>query len=276
MNPWIIAIRPKTLPISICPVILGSCLAPTFHFWIFFYTLLTTIGIQVTSHFANDYFDFIKGSESPERKGPVKVLQAGLVKVDAMRRATITCALATALLGGYLVFYGGMPIALLLVLSIALAILYTGGPYPLCYLGISDLFAFVFYGPIAVAGTYYLHAHAFSGAALIAGIAPGAYSASILMLVNLRDIEEDRVAGKKTIPVRFGALFGKALYLAALTAALTTSLLLGKFLPLILIIPAAILMRNVIINKDPYAYNPFFKTTTLLLAAHTLLFCLYP
>ncbi len=272
--PWVQAARPKTLMISMGPPLIGTALAPVFDFWIFFYTLLTAIGIQVTSHFASDYFDHLKGADQSSRKGFVKVLQSGLVQVEAMKRAIVIAAVSTTLLGTYIVWVGGPIIALCLAVSMALAILYNGGPYPLSYLGLSDLFAFAFYGPIPTASAYYLQTQTFSFEALVAGISPGAYAASIMMINNLRDVEEDRSVYKRTFPVRFGVRSGKILYIVTMMIAPIASLYAHKFLPLLLIVPAFVLMRAVLANKDPYAYDPFFKKTALLHAAHTLLFCL--
>ncbi len=271
LRAFIIASRPKTLFISICPVIIGTSLAPVFHFWPFFYTLLTTLGIQITSHYASDYFDFVKGKES--KKGFVKVLDAGILEVGAMKWATILATLSTALLGSYLVWLGGPIFGASLIIALALALLYNGGPCPITYLGIGDILAFAFYGPIAVAGTYYLQTQTFSFDALIAGISPGAIAASILMLNNLRDIEEDRAVNKNTLPVRFGERFGKITYLITMTAACSAPLFLHKFFPLLLFIPVFFLARSVLQNKDPHGYHSLLKQTSLMLIACTLLFC---
>lgn len=271
--PWIQATRPKTLIISIGPPIIGTILSPIFDFWIFFYTFLTALSIQITSHFASDYFDHLKNADTPSRPGFVKVLQSGAIKITAMKKAIIISSLLTILLGTYIVAIGGPLIALFLGASITLALLYNGGPYPISYLGLSDLFAFTFYGPIPVASAYYLQSGAFSLYAFLAGIAPGAYAASILMINNLRDVEKDRSAGKKTFPVRFGVPAGKTLYAITTMAALITPLCIGKILPFLLSVPAFFLMRAVLTNKDNHLYDPFFKKTALLHAAHTLLFC---
>ncbi|MES2344761.1 MAG: 1,4-dihydroxy-2-naphthoate octaprenyltransferase [Chlamydiota bacterium] len=269
---FIIATRPKTLFISICPVIIGTSLAPIFQFWPFFYTLLTALGIQITSHYASDYFDFAKDKES--KKSFVKVLDAGILELNAMKWATIISALSTALLGTYLVWMGGPVIATCLALSLSLALLYNGGPYPLTYLGVGDFFAFAFYGPIATSGTYYLQTHAFSLDSLIAGISPGAIAACILMLNNLRDREEDKAVNKNTLAVRFGERFGKVSYLITMIAACSAPLLLHKFLPLLLFVPAFFLIRSVLQNKDSHGYHALLKQTSFLLIACTLLFCL--
>lgn len=271
---WIIAARPQTFIISISPVVIGTVLSPVFHFWTFLLTLLTASGIQITSHFASDYFDHLTGSDSNAGKSFTKVVSKGLISLETMKKATILSLTLTALLGIYLVWIGGTSTAWTLAIALVMAICYSGGPYPLGYLGVSDLFAFTFYGPVAVVGTYYLQTGHYSPAALIAGISPGAIAATILMINNLRDVEEDRQVGKKTLVVRFGTRFGKRLYLFTLLAALIAPLFLGKFWPLLNLVPAYFLARDVLFNRDPYAYNVLFKKSGLLLAAHTLLFCL--
>jgi 1,4-dihydroxy-2-naphthoate octaprenyltransferase len=271
---WIIASRPQTFIISVSPVVVGTILSPVFHFWTFLLTLLTALGIQITSHFASDYFDHLTGSDSNSGKSFTKVISRGFLSLQAMKRATILSLTFTALFGMYPVWIGGTSIAWTLSVALAMAVCYSGGPYPLGYLGISDLFAFAFYGPVAVIGTYYLQTGHYSSAALIAGVSPGGLAATILMINNLRDVEEDRQVGKKTLVVRFGTKFGKVLYLLTLLAALLAPLFLGKLWPLLNLIPAFFLARSVFSNTNPYGYNALFKKSGLLLAAHTLLFCL--
>lgn len=271
---WLQATRPKTLFISAAPAVIGSTLSPHFDFWIFFYTLLTALGIQITSHFASDYFDHLNGADTSSRKGFVKVLQVGLVKVESMKRAVICSALATTIVGSYIVWIGGPIIATFLVLGIALGILYNGGPYPISYLGISEFIAFAFYGPVAVMGAYYLQTGSVTFDVFLAGVTPGAYAASIMMINNLRDVEEDRSVDKKTFPVRFGRNAGKAVYVITMLVALTMPLLLNKYLPLLLVLPAFLLVRAVLTIKEHQPYDSLFKKTTLMLVAHTVLFCL--
>lgn len=272
LTAFIQAARPKVFILSISPVIFGTALVPEFHLLPFLYILLTAMGIQITSHYASDYFDFIKGKES--KKGFVKVLEMGLVKAESMKRAIIFSALATTLIGSYLVWIGGPVIGICLAVSVALALLYNGGPYPLTRLGISDLIAFIFYGPLAVAGSYYLQTSSFSRDAVIAGMIPGAIAASVLMLNNLRDVEEDHAANKNTFPVRFGIPFGKGLYAVTMTVPFLSSFYLHKFFPLFLVFPAFYLVASVIKMKDSYGYHTLFKQTNFYLFAYTLLFYL--
>ena len=209
---WTHATRPKTLVAGISPALIGATLAiaqGTFNVTLFLFTLLTGMCIQIGTNLANDYFDFVKGADTLERKGFMRVTQAGLVEPAAMKRAITAVFALAALSGCYLIWHGGVMISIMLALYILLSVLYTAGPYPLAYLGLGDIFVLLLYGPAAVLITYYLQVGSLSYEACLAGIAPGALSMAILVVNNVRDIEEDRKANKKTLPARFGKAFGK-------------------------------------------------------------------
>jgi 1,4-dihydroxy-2-naphthoate octaprenyltransferase len=174
--------------------------------------LLGALLIQVSTNLANDYFDFVKGADTEERVGPVRVTQAGLLSPGAVRNGMLAALAASLLVGVYLVSVGGMPIVVIGVLSLLCAVAYTGGPYPLAYNGLGDLFVFVFFGLVAVAGTYYVQALAFSWEAVWAGVGVGAVSTAILVVNNLRDVETDTRAGKRTMAVRLGVPLTRAQY----------------------------------------------------------------
>jgi len=219
---WVQAARPKTLPAAISPVLIGLVMAladGAFHPFIAAVTLICAVLIQIGTNIANDYFDFIKGSDTGSRLGPVRVTQAGLVPPEKVRRAFIIVFSLAALLGVILIWRGGWVILAIGVVSIASGILYTAGPLPLAYIGISDLFVLIFFGPIAVAGTYYLQVHGIRTEVLIASLAPGLIATAILTVNNLRDIHTDRQAGKKTLAVRYGANFVRYEYLATIAIA---------------------------------------------------------
>jgi 1,4-dihydroxy-2-naphthoate octaprenyltransferase len=247
LSVWILASRPKTLSAAFCPVTAGSLLAlrdGSFDFVVFLITLCTALGIQIGTNLANDYFDFEKGADTAERKGPLRVTQAGLVSPHTMKRAIFLCFTLTALLSSYLVFRGGPIIALLSSLSILLGLAYTAGPFPLAYLGLGEIFVFLFFGPIATLGTYYLQTHFFSWEAICFGMGIGLVSTAILVANNLRDIDEDRKAGKKTLCVRFGKNFGIYEYTACLLGAFVFPLWWGKILPLLVLPFAVYLIRQ--------------------------------
>lgn len=279
---WFLAIRPKTLILSCCPVLIGTFLAfkeHTFNGLTCLFTLLTALGIQIAANLANDYFDFVKGADTKARKGPIRVTQSGLMSLYSIRKATILAFALTAVSGSYLIWVGGAAIAFLVFLSLGLAFLYTAGPAPLAYVGLGDLFVVLFFGPVATAGTYYLQTHTLHSTALLAGLAPGFLSTAVLTLNNLRDVSEDRAAGKKTLIVRFGKTFGKAEYLFVVVAgSLTPLLLLGEHpftaLGFITLLPAYPLLTAVWKNDDPYLLNVLFQKTALLTLIYTLLFCI--
>ena len=216
---WFQAARPKTLAAGIAPVVAGTAMAAAdarFHAVSAFCALTGAVLIQIGANFANDYFDAVKGSDTAERIGPVRAVQAGLVSPGAMRRAAALVFLAACVPGLYIAWRGGWPFAIIGLVSILCGVLYTGGPYPLGYIGLGDLFVLVFFGPVAVGGTYYVQALSLTPEALVAGVAAGLFSVAILTVNNLRDIEQDRVAGKRTLPVRFGRAFARIEYVVCL------------------------------------------------------------
>jgi 1,4-dihydroxy-2-naphthoate polyprenyltransferase len=279
---WLQAIRPKTLIISISPVFIGITMALSdgfFNLTTLLFTFICAMGIQIGTNLANDYFDYVKGSDTSESKGPMKVTQAGLVSHAKMKKAIICTFSFTFLCGLYLVWQGGFAIAILLLLSIFFGIIYTAGPFPLAYLGLGDIFVFIFFGPIAVAGTYYLQTHTLSTDCLIAGIGPGALATAVLAVCNLRDIEEDRLVHKKTLAVRFGKTFAKFEFLSLiLCAAITPAIFYNthpfSFLSLIILFPIIPLTVAIFKNKDPRQLNAIFPKVARLLLAYSFLFSL--
>ena len=226
---WLLAARPKTLWAAVAPVIVGTALAigaDGFHFGAAFVALLGALLIQIGTNFSNDYSDFVKGADTAERVGPLRVTQAGLVRPGAVRTAAAIVFGAAFLSGMYLVWRGGWPILLLGVLSIVSGILYTAGRHSLAYLGLGDLFVLVFFGPVAVGGTYYVQALDLPALVPLAGLGPGFLAVAILLANNIRDVDQDRAANKRTLVVRFGRRFGVGLYGACLAGASLVPLLL--------------------------------------------------
>lgn len=279
---WVHATRPKTLVIGISPVLIGATLAISqgqFDPLLLLFTLITAICIQIGANLANDYYDFVKGADTQERKGFMRVTQAGLVSPAKMKMAIITVFSLAFFTGCILIWEGGPPIAFLLAVSIALGILYTGGPYPLAYLGLGELFAFLFFGPIAVLGTHYLQTGAFTFTAIIAGLSPGAFAMAFLIINNVRDVEEDRLANKKTLAVRLGKTFGKSFFIFSLFLALVPILFFYSdhpfiLLSLLILLPAIPLMRHMAGHQDPRSLNQLFAKTGQLQWLFTLLFCI--
>jgi len=180
--------------------------------------------IQIATNLANDYFDFVKGGDTDERLGPVRVVQAGLLAPEAVLRGTFVVLALATLVGAYLVWVGGVPILVIGLLSLLFAVAYTGGPFPLAYRGLGDLFAFVFFGPVAVAGTIWVQGRTFEPGFLVAGAGVGALVTAILVVNNLRDRETDARAGKRTLAVRLGVRGSRAEYVGLVAAALLAPL----------------------------------------------------
>jgi 1,4-dihydroxy-2-naphthoate octaprenyltransferase len=217
-----LAIRPRTLPAAAAGVIMGSALAWRDGFFrvdAALACLLTALLLQTGSNLANDVFDFERGTDTPERLGPVRVTQAGLLTPSQVRSGMAVVFALAALLGLYLAWLGGWPILLLGMAAILSAIAYSGGPFPLGYYGLGDLFVFIFFGLASVAGTYYVQAGSVSAAAWWVSIPPGLMITAILVVNNLRDLENDRKAGKHTLAVFLGQEGTKAQYVTCMLAA---------------------------------------------------------
>jgi 1,4-dihydroxy-2-naphthoate octaprenyltransferase len=280
---WLEAARPKTLWASISPVLIGSALAAgdeLFYWPAALATLLSAMAIQIATNFANDYFDHFKGADTEERLGPVRATAAGLVKPSTMKKAFVATFLFAFVVGLFLIYRGGWPILAIGLLSILFGILYTGGPYPLAYNGLGDIFVLIFFGPVAVGGTYYLQTLDLTTSAVIAGFAPGLISTSLLTVNNLRDIETDARAGKRTLAVRFGRTFARIEYLLTVVVACLIPVFLylrhpeREFLPLALIvlIPALPAVRKVFTMEIGAGLNTVLAQTGKLLLIHSIVF----
>jgi 1,4-dihydroxy-2-naphthoate polyprenyltransferase len=174
---WFTAVRPKTLPASLVPVLIGTAMAfydGFFNSFVFILTLVCSLLIQIITNFVNEIYDFKKGADTTERLGPRRAVALGLIRPNTMKTVIMVLVLFTLSLGMFLVFSGGGFFILTVgIVSIFFAYAYTGGPYPLAYKGLSDIFVLVFFGIIAVTGTYYLQAHRIIPEVLIASLAPG-------------------------------------------------------------------------------------------------------
>ena len=222
MNPWILAIRPKTLPAAVAPVLIGTAMAfgdGVFNGPAAFMAMMASLCIQIGTNLANDYFDFKNGADTAERKGPTRVTQAGLIKPKTVLIAAMVFFALSFLASVYLIHRAGFGILIIAIISILSGIFYTAGPRPLGYLGLGDIFVLIFFGPVAVAGTYYVQGLEMNWAVIVAGLAPGFLSMAILAVNNMRDIDTDRRAGKLTLAVRFGRSFAMSEYLFCIMAA---------------------------------------------------------
>ena len=216
---WIMAVRPPTLAAALVPVLVG--VAVSFYFDGFrglpsLGALLVATWLQIGTNFANDVFDFEKGADTEERLGPTRAVQAGLLTPAQMRRGMVVAFLLAFLFGLYLSWIGGWPLLVLGILSILSGLAYTGGPYPLGYHGLGDLFVFLFFGLVAVVGTVYVNLLELPALAWVAALPVGALSTNILVVNNVRDRHTDRQAGKGTLVARFGRRLGMVEYVGML------------------------------------------------------------
>lgn len=264
---WLEATRPKTLILSILPVMIGTTFAihhGSFSLLTLCVTLLTALLIQIGTNFANDYYDCLKGADTSSRKGPRRMTQSGLISLSQMKLATFLTFSCVALLSFYLTARGGPIFSLLTTLSIALGILYTGGPKPLAYLGLGEIFVFIFFGPVATAGAAYLQTLSFSWETVWLGLTPGLQATAVLALNNLRDIEEDRRAHKKTLSVRFGKRFTQYEYTTLILLGCLLPLATGLWLSAFALIPALIPLKTVWLYKNELELHAPFAQTGLI------------
>jgi len=208
--PWIYAARPKTLVASIVPVISATLILPKgiFKLDIFIFTIIAAIIIQIATNYINDLYDFLKGADE-NRIGPKRMLQSGELTQKQIKIGIIILIILGLLCGIPLVIQGGIPIMLIGLSSFVFAYLYTGGPFPLAYHGLGDIFVFIYFGVIAVLGTYYLQTGLINYAGFYLGFALGANNTILLTINNLRDYNTDKISSKKTLIVILGKQFGK-------------------------------------------------------------------
>ena len=204
---WWLAIRPKTLPAAVGPVTVGTAVAVAGGHFLALPALGCFLGamlLQIGVNLANDYFDFKNNIDSEERQGPVRVTQSGLIAPHDVKRGMIICLILAAFVFLYLGVVGGPPIILVGVASVLAALAYSGGPYPIASNGLGEIFVFIFFGLVAVGGTYYIQAKDLTSVALMAAVPPGLLITAIMVVNNLRDIDTDKEAGKNTLAVILG------------------------------------------------------------------------
>ena len=228
---WIAATRPRTLPLAVAPVLVGSALARhsgSLDLRASGLCLLFAVLAQISANFANDYFDYIKGADTGARVGPRRAVASGLVSPRVMRNATIACCAAAFVAGLGLLPFGGWPLLVVGLASILCAVAYTGGPFPLGYHGLGDLFVILFFGPVAVCSTFFIQTGFVSQASILCSLAVGCLAANVLVVNNYRDHDTDRIAGKKTLVVRFGLRFARTQFCATHLLAFLVPLFLSR------------------------------------------------
>lgn len=282
---FFLAARPRTWIASISPVLIGAALAAKegfFNSFAFFLTLCFALLIQIGTNFANDAFDFLKGADTAARMGPKRATQQGWISAQSMVRTACATFFLACLVALPLMIRAGWWSFPLAALCILFGLAYTGGPKPLGYLGLGELLVFLFFGPIAAGGTYFLQTSQFSSLPIFAGFAPGLLSCALLIANNLRDEKGDRQAGKQTLVVRWGKLWGSWEYAMSVVLAA----LIPPFLVILYQSPKTLLLASLILPlsypclKRAFCFHneqeilPVLQGSALLLYAYTALFCL--
>jgi len=282
MRIWLMAARVRTLPAAIAPVLVGTALAcqldDVFAAGTFVAAMLGSILIQIGTNLSNDYSDARRGADADDRLGPVRVTAGGLVPPKQVLVATYVTFGLAALCGAYLVAVSGIELLLVGIASIAAGVLYTGGPRPYGYAGLGELFVFLFFGIAAVAGSTFAQLERWPWQAFVLAVPVGLLAAAILVVNNVRDLDSDRRAGKRTLAVKLGrertqALYAAMVYGAYLVAPLPW--LAGSLSPWLLLswltLPLAVkLVRSVRAHADGPTLNAALAQTGLL----QLVFCL--
>lgn len=281
----LLAARPKTLPAAVAPVVVGSALAwrltGSFSWLLAVCTLLSTIAIQVATNYFNDAVDAVKGADTSARLGPVRATASGLVSRRTMMLAGIAASLAAAVFSAPLVIERGWPIVLIGMVSLFFSYGYTGGPWPLAYRGMGELFVMLFFGLVAVTGTVFVHTGEWRAEGLVAGLQIGSLSTALIAINNLRDIEEDTRTGKRTLAVRTGKNAARAMIVLWCLLPYGSAILWNLFprhpaahWPLVMAIVGLWLSVRICRTGPSEAYNQFLAVSALHLLGWSALFTL--
>jgi 1,4-dihydroxy-2-naphthoate octaprenyltransferase len=281
MSPWILAARPRTLGAAVIPVLAGGALAfaaGNLDPMAMVLIIACAVLIQIATNYFNDAIDHAKGADTAERIGPTRVTNSGLLAPRTVMTGGAACLALAVALSIPLVLHGGWPVVVIGIFSLFFAYAYTGGPFPLAYLGLGEIFVVLFFGIIAVAGTFYLNTLELSSAAVLAGLQIGLHSSVLLAVNNLRDIDSDRAANKRTLAARFGLAFARrenaALVIAPFVlgiAWLPLGYLWAFLLPLMTLPLAWWLARACLIANPNRSVNQLLAQAAALHAAFGLL-----
>lgn len=288
---WISAMRPRTLPLAIACIVMGSFLAAadgSFRWLVTLLSVLTAVFLQILSNLANDYGDSVHGADHGERSGPKRAVQAGLISASTMKRAMVVFALLSAVAGIALLWvaFGAQALLWLLIFlvlggaAIWAAINYTAGSNPYGYAGLGDIFVLIFFGWVGVMGTYFLQAQTLNWIMMLPATSCGMLAVAVLNINNIRDIESDKKAGKNSIPVRIGPQKARNYHWALLIGAFLIAILyvvlnfysLWQFL---FVLVGPLLVRNgtaVSRTHDPVKINPLLKQMSLITLTFILIF----
>jgi len=279
---WLIAARPRTLPAAIAPVLVGTSLAGTqqvFHALAFVCALIGSVFIQIGTNLSNDYSDARRGADTEDRLGPVRVTAGGLMPPKQVLVGTYVAFGIAVAAGAYLIAIAGWQLLVVGAASILAGVLYTGGPRPYGYEGLGELFVFLFFGVVAVVGSYYVQIQHLIWEAFALSVPVGLLASAILVVNNLRDVDTDRRAGKMTLAVRLGRVRTRRLFalmlLVAFIAPIVTWLAGGLsawlLLTLVALPMAPPLLRIVGTHTDGPALNGALAATGRLLAVFSML-----
>ena len=279
---WVVAARPRTLPAAVSPVAVGTALAGsegTFRALPFFAALIGSVFIQIGTNLSNDYSDARRGADSEDRLGPVRVTAGGLMPPRRVLAGTYLAFGIAVAAGIYLTAVAGVEILIVGLLSILAGVLYTGGPRPYGYEGLGELFVFLFFGLVAVSGSYFVQVETLTAEAVSLSVPVGLLAAAILVVNNVRDIDSDRRVGKRTLAVKLGRDRARRLFAAMLAGAFLAPLAIWAagalsawiLLPLATIPLAVPLARTVATRSDGPALNAALARTGMLLGAFSSL-----
>ncbi len=268
---WWLAARPKTLAAGVVPVMVGSACAHVaggFSLWPAVSALFGAVWIQIGANFANDFFDYEKGADTDARVGPLRAAQAGLLTLRQLRVGVVVAFLFAALAGLYLTWVAGPTVIAIGACSLVAALAYTGGPFPLGYHGLGDLFVMIFFGFVAVCGTAFVQHGAVPHSAWVSSWSVGAMATAILVVNNVRDVPTDREVGKRTLPARFGRGFGVTEYAGLVLSSVGSLWFLRDDLlePIWLLLPVPMLIPLTwltleLLRKDGAALNRVLEQT---------------
>lgn len=281
IKPWILAARPKTLGAAVAPVLVGSTLgwklSGEFCVWLMLATLGSCICLQIATNFFNDAVDAMKGSDTEERLGPVRITASGMMSAGAVMKAAVLFLVIASVMGAALIWQCGWPILAIGIPSLWFCYGYTGGPVPLAYRGLGELFVVLFFGLIAVTGSAFVQSGQWHVEALVAGLQIGCLSTVLIAINNLRDIEEDTKTGKKTLAVRFGKTFARVeitlLYLITLALCFYWPTPAVRWAPFAIAFLAAAALATAIWKTEPSPrYNKFLAMAGASLLAFSFAF----
>ena len=279
---WLTAVRPRTLPAALAPVAVGTCLAATedtFRVGAFVAALVGSVFIQVGTNLSNDYSDARRGADTEDRLGPVRVTAGGLMPPQQVLVGAYVAFAVAILAGLYLTLVAGIELLVVGLVSILAGVLYTGGPRPYGYEGLGEAFVFLFFGVVAVTGSYFVQTETVTGDAVALSVPVGLLAAAILVVNNIRDIDTDRRAGKRTLAVKLGRQRARRLFAVMVAAAFAAPVAIwaagGLTAWILLSLAAGVLavplVRTVATRSDGPALNAALARAGLLLLLFSLL-----